>query len=428
MYDQVAGGFARYSVDREWVVPHFEKMLYDNALLARAYLHGWQVSGDPLLRRVAEETLDWMLRDLRQGQRSGDEPAGRGHGGFASALDADAEGVEGKFTVWTPDEVREALGPELGEQAIAYFGMTDAGNFEGANIPVRAMSDPPNLAEIKAGLLAARAQRIPPGLDDKRLTSWNALAISALAEAGAVLGREDYLDAARAAAGFVLETLRDADGRLLRSYNRGVAKLPAYLEDHAFLVEALLTLYEATFEDRWFVQARRLADETIERFGDAEKGGFFTTAHDHEKLIARRKDLEDTPIPSGASAMAYGLLRLAALTGEASYEEQALGVIRPLGEPVGRFPQAFGHLLQAMAFHLGTTREVALVGDDVSELASVVRRAFRPGVVVAGGEPGEVPLLEGRTPVDGRPAAYVCEHFACRAPVTDPGELEALLA
>jgi uncharacterized protein YyaL (SSP411 family) len=428
MYDQVGGGFSRYSVDRRWIVPHFEKMLYDNALLARAYLHGWQVSGDALLRRVTEETLDWMLRDLRQGRRSADEAAGLGDGGFASALDADSEGVEGKFYVWTPDQVREALGPELGDQAVRYLGMSDAGNFEGANIPLRAASDPPNLAEIKAGLLATREQRIPPGLDDKRLTSWNALAISALAEAGAVLGREDYLDAARAAAGFVLETLRDADGRLLRSYNRGVAKLPAYLEDHAFLVEALLTLYEATFEERWFVQARRLADETIERFGDPERGGFFTTAHDHEKLVARRKDLEDTPIPSGASAMAYGLLRLAALTGEASYEEQALGVMRPLGETVTRYPQAFGHLLQAMAFHLGPTREIALAGDDVSDLASVVRGAFRPGIVLAGGEPGVVPLLEGRTPVHGRAAAYVCEHFACRAPVTEPAELEALLA
>jgi uncharacterized protein YyaL (SSP411 family) len=428
MYDQVGGGFSRYAVDRQWIVPHFEKMLYDNALLARAYLHGWQITGDPLLRRVTEETLDWMLRDLRQGQRSGDEPAGRGHGGFASALDADSEGVEGKYYVWTPDEVREVLGPELGEQAIAYFGMSDTGNFEGANIPVRAASDPPNLAEIKAGLLAARERRVPPGLDDKRLTAWNALAIRAFAEAGAVLGRDDYVDAARTAAGFVLETLRDADGRLLRSYNRGVAKLPAYLEDHAYLAEALLTLYEATFEERWFVHARRLADETIERFGDPERGGFFTTAHDHEKLVARRKDVEDTPIPAGGSAMAFALLRLSALTGEASYEEQALRVMRPLGGAVARFPQAFGHLLQAMAFHLDSTREVALVGDDVSALAAVVRAAFRPSVVLAGGDGGEVPLLEGRTPVGGRPAAYVCEHFVCLAPVTEPAELEALLA
>ena len=416
IYDQVGGGFSRYAVDREWVVPHFEKMLYDNALLARAYLHGWQVSGDALLRRVAVETLEWMLRELRQEE-----------GAFASALDADSEGVEGKYYVWTLDEVREALGERAGE-AIAYFGMTEAGNFEGANIPVRAQPDPPDLAELKARLYEVRERRVRPGLDDKRLTSWNALAISALAEAGAVLGREDFLDAARACAGFLLEGMRDADGRLLRTYNRGQAKLGAYLEDHAYLLEALLTLYEATFEPRWFVQARRLADETIERFGDPEHGGFFTTSSDHEKLVARRKDVEDTPIPSGASAIAFGLLRLAALTGEATYEEQALTVLRPLGEPIGRYPQAFGHLLQAAAFHVEPTREVALVGEDVGPLLEIVRSEFRPHVVLAGGEAGEVPLLEGRTAIDGRATAYVCEHFACRAPVTEPADLAVLLS
>jgi uncharacterized protein YyaL (SSP411 family) len=322
--------------------------------------------------------------------------------------------------------VREALGEDA-ERAIAYFGMTDGGNFEGANIPVRAQPDPPDLAELKARLYDVRERRVRPGLDDKRLTSWNALAISALAEAGAVLGREDFVEAARACAGFVLESMRDGDGRLLRSFNRGRAKLPAYLEDHAYLVEALLTLYEATFEPRWFVQARRLADETIERFGDSERGGFFTTSSDHEKLVARRKEVEDTPIPSGASAMAYGLLRLAALTGEASYEEQALTVLRPMGEALGRYPQAFGHLLQAAAFHLEATREVAIVGDDAEPLISVVRSEFRPYLVLAGGA-GEVPLLEGRTDRDGRAAAYVCENFACQAPVTEPADLAALLA
>ena len=419
IYDQVGGGFSRYSVDARWVVPHFEKMLYDNALLARAYLHGWQATGDGLLRRVCEETLDWMLRELRQEE-----------GGFASALDADSEGVEGRYYVWTLDEVREALGPERSELAIRTFGMTAAGNFEGANIPVRATSDPPELAELKAALLAARERRVRPGLDDKRLTAWNALAISALADAGAVLGRADYVDAAIRCATFVDERLRDDRGRLLRTYNRGVAKLGAYLEDHAFLIEALLTLYEATFDERWFADARRLADETIGRFGDPEQGGFFSTASDHEPLPVRRRELEDSPIPAGQSSVALGLLRLSALTGEHAYAEQALGVLRPLTQAVTRYPTAFGHLLQAMAFHLGPVREVAVVGDDPGALLAVVRAEHRPRLVLAGGpgfEPPAVPLLEGRTPVDGRTAAYVCEGFACRAPVTEPGDLASQL-
>ena len=421
MYDQVGGGFARYAVDARWIVPHFEKMLYDNALLARTYLHGWQATGDKLLRRVCEETLEWVLRDL-----------GQPDGGFASALDADSEGVEGRFYVWTPAQVRDALEPELAEAAITAFGITEAGNFEGASIPVRAARDPERLAEIKAGLRAARERRVWPGLDDKRLASWNALAISAFADAGAVLGRADFLDAARDTAGFVLGSMRDADGRLLRTFNRGQARLPAYLEDHAFLVEALLTLYESTFEERWFVEARRLADETIERFADRERGGFFFTAHDHERLVARRKDLDDTPMPAGQSSMALGLLRLAALTGEASYEELALTVLRPLAEPLGRFPTSFGHLLQAFAFHLEPVREVAIVGDEPGPLLGAVRAQYRPRVVLAGSSAADaaasaVPLLQGRGPVDGRTAAYVCVGFACQAPVTDADALTSQL-
>jgi uncharacterized protein YyaL (SSP411 family) len=239
-------------------------------------------------------------------------------------------------------------------------------------------------------------------------------------------GAPDDVAAAARAAEFLLEELRDERGRLRRTWKDGRARLDGYLEDHAYAVEALLTLYEATFDARWFHAARELADTTIERFGDAERGGFFTTARDHERLIARRKDVEDTPIPSGASAIAYGLLRLSALTGEARYEEAALGVLRPLGGAVARFPQAFGHALQAMAFHLGPVREVALAGDDVAELAAVVRSRYRPRVVLAGGDEG-VPLMEGRAPVGEEPAAYVCEHFACQAPVTTARDLAALL-
>jgi uncharacterized protein len=414
IYDQVGGGFARYSVDASWIVPHFEKMLYDNALLARAYLHGFQVSGEPFFERICCETLDWALRELRQEE-----------GGFASALDADSEGVEGKFYVWRLEEVREALG-ELAPAAIEHFGMTEPGNFEGANIPVRATADPERLDEMQAGLLAARERRVRPGLDDKRLTAWNALMISALADAGAVLKRDDYRDAAIACADFLLSEMR-ADGRLLRTYNRGEARLNAYLEDHAFLLEALLTLYEATFDPRWFTAARELADEILDRFSDRERGGFFSTASDHEALIARRKDLEDTPIPSGSSAAAFGLLRLARLTGEARYEDAALGAIRLLHTVAHQHPTAFGHLLQAIDFHLAEVREVALVGDDRAPLEAVVREEFRPHIVLAAGS-GGVPLLEGREPVNGHAAAYVCEHFTCRRPVTEPDELRSLLA
>jgi uncharacterized protein YyaL (SSP411 family) len=415
MYDQVGGGFARYSVDNRWIVPHFEKMLYDNALLALAYLHGHQVSGEPFFARVATETLDWVLRDLRQPE-----------GGFASALDADSEGEEGKFYVWTPDEVRAVLGPDA-PAALEHFGLDGPPNFEGRWIPVRATPDPPELDELKTRLRAAREARVWPAVDDKRLTAWNALMISALADAGAALERPDYTQAAEAAAEFIERELRDGDGRLLRTYNRGRAKLGAYLEDHAFLLEALLTLYETTFDPRWFDAARALAEEILDRFADREHGGFFATAADHERLIARRKDLEDTPIPSGSSAAAFGLLRLAALTGEHRYEAAALGALQLVHRVAPQHPVAFGHLLQAIDFQLASVREVAIVGPDAAPLERVVRSAFRPHVVVAGGEPGSVPLLAGREPVGGRAAAYVCEHFACLRPVTEPAELAALL-
>ncbi|MGH2941804.1 MAG: thioredoxin domain-containing protein [Solirubrobacteraceae bacterium] len=425
IYDQVGGGFARYAVDSTWTVPHFEKMLYDNALLARAYVHGWQVGGridggDPVLRRTAEETLDWALREM-----TGPE------GAFYSALDADSEGVEGKFYVWSLEELRDVLGDDA-DVAIAWFGASERGNFEGANILESRGAEPAAEVRerIRAALLQARAGRIRPGLDDKRLTAWNALMIAALAEAGAVLERDDYLAAAGRAAGFVLDEMRTPDGRLLRTYNAGEAKLNAYLEDHAFLLEALLTLYEATFQARWFHAARELADAIVERFGDAERGGFFQTSSDHEQLVARRKEIDDSPIPSGQSSAAFGLLRLAALTGEARYERAALGVLHLFGDLLRRSPLAFGHLLQALDLHLSASREVALVGADTSTLVRAVRARFRPHLVLAAGD-GEdaagVPLLEGRAPIDGRAAAYVCERFTCSRPVSEPNELRALL-
>ncbi len=415
--DQVGGGFARYAVDPTWTVPHFEKMLYDNALLARAYLHGFQVSGDPLLRRACEETLDWALRELRGAE-----------GGFCAALDADSEGVEGKFYVWTADELRTVLG-DLAEPAMAYFGATEAGNFEGANVLEARGPEPAQRAEIRERLLTARARRVGPGLDDKRLCGWNALMITALAEAGAALSRPDYVGAARAGAQFVLTELRDGEGRLLRTWKDGAGRIEAYLEDHSFLMQALTALYEATFEPRWYAEARGLGDTIIQRFADPENGGFFTTAADRELSFGRRKDLEDSPIPSGSSAAALGLLRLARLSGDAGYETHAVGVLRLLAPIAGRHPLAFGHALQAFAFHLAPVREVAIVGRgaDADGLAAIVREAFSPRVVLAGGAGEGIALLEGRGTVDGRPAAYVCEHFSCQAPVTDPGELAAAL-
>jgi uncharacterized protein len=401
IYDQVGGGFSRYAVDGTWTVPHFEKMLYDNALLARAYLHGWQVSGDERLRDVCCETLDWAVREMQSPE-----------GGFYAALDADSEGVEGKYYVWTLDELR-ALGADRA------FELHE---FEPGEYILRALEPPPaDLPQVRHRLSDARSERVRPGLDDKRLTAWNALMISALADAGGVLERQDYLDAAVRCALFLLEHRRAADGSLLRT-----EKIPAFLDDHAYLVDGLLTLYEATFEARFYAEAVALADTMIARFSDPERGGFFTTADDQERLIIRRKDLEDSPTPSGNSSAAFGLLRLALLSGEGAYERHALGVMRLLHPMAARHPGAFAHLLRALDFYLAPVREVAIVGPDAGELLHAVRAEYRPHLVLAAGE-GAVPLLEGRAPVDGHAAAYVCEHFSCQAPVSTAAELTAAL-
>jgi uncharacterized protein YyaL (SSP411 family) len=424
IHDQVGGGFHRYSVDSRWAVPHFEKMLYDNALLARAYLHGWLVSGEQRLREACTGALDFALRELR-----GPE------GGFCAALDADSEGVEGRFYVWSAAELREVLGPELAEPALAYFGASEEGNFEpGLNVLQARGPVPDRLAEIRARLFAARERRVRPGLDDKRLTSWNALMIAALADAGCALPHPPYVDAARACAEFLLAELSEGPGRMLRSWKNGRARLKGYLEDHAHTLEALLTLYEATFESRWYEHAVALAEGIIERFADRKRGGFFATASDHEPLLVRRKDLEDSPIPSGNSAAAFGLLRLARLSGESRYEEHALGVLRLLGPLACRHPHAFSHLLAAADFSLAPVSEVAIAGSDepAQAMARVVRERFRPYLVLAGSDPRDgaasVPLLQGREPGPGGAAAYVCERFACRAPVFSAEELRAQLA
>jgi uncharacterized protein len=382
IHDQVAGGFARYSVDAAWAVPHFEKMLYDNALLARAYLHGWQASRDERLLEVCCDTLDWALREMWSPE-----------GGFYSALDADSEGVEGRFYVWTTTELRDILGADA-DAAIAWFGATRQGNFQDPHHPEPGLNvlqahgpepQPPVRGRIRERLLAARESRTRPALDDKRLTSWNALMICALAEAGAALGGAGtpsggldtarasggqlsaagmpaghrYLDAALACAEFLVDTMHDERGRLLRSFNHGQAKIDAFLEDHAFLLEALVVLFEASCEERWFRHAIALADDMIARFSDHEQGGFFSTASDGETLITRRKDVEDSPIPSGSSSAAVGLLRLAQLTGDEEYARHALGAIALAAEIAPRHPTAFGHMLQAIHWQLAPARPVA---------------------------------------------------------------------
>jgi uncharacterized protein len=372
IHDQIGGGFSRYSVDRSWTVPHFEKMLYDNALLARAYLHGFKALGERRLLDVCLDTLGWALREMR-----GPE------GGFYSALDADSEGVEGRYYVWTLPELREVLAEDA-DAAIDWLGATEQGNFVDPHHPqtgwnvlqdrdhdrVAAELDTETRERIRSRLLAARALRVRPGLDDKRLTAWNALMISALADAGATLRDEpvegvdarlaqSLLGAATSCAQFLLDELRDERGRLLRSYNDGRAKIAAYLEDHAFLLEAMIVLFETTCDERWFEQATAMADELIARFSDPERGGFFSTAEDRHELIARRKDLEDSPIPAGASSAAAGLLRLAQLTGSESYERHAVSVLRLLHEIAPRHPAAFGHLLQTMHWYLSPARPIA---------------------------------------------------------------------
>ena len=367
IHDQIGGGFHRYAVDATWTVPHFEKMLYDNALLARAYLHGFQLSGDRQLLEVCRDTLDWALREMR-----GPE------GGFYSALDADSEGAEGSFYVWTVEQLQQTLGEDA-EAAIRWLGASAHGNFrdphnpeEGQNVLEDRGPRPEEATRerIRKRLLDAREERIRPGLDDKRITSWNALMIAALAEAGGQLKGtpgepadtergKAFLDAAADCAGFVLRDMRDEQGRLFRSYNDGQAKIGAYLEDYAFLLEALIALFEATCEEHWLTEATVLADRLIERFSDPENGGFFSTATDGEELIVRRKELEDSPIPAGGSSAALGLLRLAQLTGNAEYERQSAGAIALLQTIAPRHPTAFGHVLQAMHWTLAPPRPIA---------------------------------------------------------------------
>jgi uncharacterized protein len=387
MHDLVGGGFHRYSVDAEWLVPHFEKMLYDNALLVPPYLHAWLLTGEERYREVAERTLDYLVRELRL-------PSG----GFASAQDADTDGVEGLTYTWTADEGAplELLQP-----------------FEHGRSILRGQLD----EEIRARLLVIREQRPQPALDDKVIASWNGLALAALAEGARRLGRGDLL-----AAAVELGELLAVDP-LWRTMRDGRAKYPGYLDDYANVAHGLYELQVATGDPRWLREARRVAFSAVERFGDSERGGFFLTPADGEQLVARQKAFDDNPTPAGSSMLAFVLLRLARIWGDGELERQAVGALRLVRDLLPRAPSAFGWALCALDLYLSAPRELAIVGGADSVVARAAVGGFDPNAVVAFGPADDVPLLEGKTLVDGRPAVYVCERFACRAPVTDPAEL-----
>ncbi|MGH7721592.1 MAG: thioredoxin domain-containing protein [Candidatus Dormibacteria bacterium] len=432
IHDQVGGGFHRYSVDGTWSIPHFEKMLYDNAQLAPVYLHAHQLTGDARWRRIVEDILDHALRELRL-------PAG----GFASSQDADSPGGEGSYFVWTPAQLTEVLGDDDGALAARVFGVSDAGNFEhGATV----LSMPFPLAQVAQGLalgdealrervdgirgrlLAARQRRPAPARDDKVLTAWNALMLSAFAEAGAALARTDYVDAARRCADFLLTELR-TDGVLLRTWKDGRAKITGFLEDSAFLADSLITLYEACGDGAYLTTARELVTDTLRRFEDG--GVLYDTAADAEPLLVRPRTIDDNPIPAGQSVLATALLRLAATTGDPRLREDAEAIMGPLAAVLARSPLAVSSLACALDRAQAHPQEVAISGerDDPGtlELVGVVHRAWLPNTVLAWGD-ADVQLLAGRPMVDGHAAAYVCENFACRRPLTDPADLAALLA
>lgn len=437
LYDQLGGGFHRYSTDRPWLVPHFEKMLYDNALLARVYLHAYQATGKALYRRICEETLDYVRREMTAPE-----------GGFYSTQDADSEGEEGKFFVWTPEEVTALLGPEDGRLFSAYYGLTPEGNFEGKNI-LHVPKDEDVVAHLEGVtverlrqavvrgrriLFDAREGRVHPARDDKILTGWNGLMLAAFAEAASVLARDDYRQTAERAANFLLMMLRrPEDDRLLRTYKEGRVKLPGYLEDYAALADALIVLHEATAELRWLAEARALADAMLALFWDEANGGFYDTGKDHEELVARPRDYFDNATPAGNSLAVDVLLRLATLYDESEYRRRAVAMLERLSAPMANYPGGFGHLLGALDFHLSQPKEIVIVGPPSDPATRALRlevaRRYLPNKVVITADPAaldgfaENPLLEGKTLVRGRPAAYVCQNYECRQPVTEPEEL-----
>ena len=438
IYDQIAGGFARYSTDTYWLVPHFEKMLYDNALLARLYLHAHQATARGMYRRIAEETLDYIMREM-----TGPE------GGFYSATDADSEGEEGKFFVWSPAEIETVLGDESGIFS-GFFGVTKSGNFEGKNILNISQKASEysqhqgisleRLIDVvqrgKLALWAEREKRVHPLLDDKVLASWNGMMLRSFAEAGAALERQDYLDAAIKNANFLLETMRP-EGKLLRTYRAGQAKLPGYLEDYSFVADGLLALYEATFDQRWLDESISLADRMIELFWDDAVGGFYDTSAEHDQLVVRPRDVLDNAQPCGGSVATDVLLKLAVITGNEDYRVKAATPLRTLRELMGRAPAGTGHWIATLDFYVSSPKEVVIIGprDDsaTTALMQIVNGGFFPNKVLVGADSADdagkygLPLLEARGMVDGKPTAYVCQNYACQLPVTTPEEFAVQL-
>ncbi len=439
MYDQLGGGFHRYSVDDRWLVPHFEKMLYDNALLSRVYLHTYQVTGNALYRDIAEDILEYVQREMTSPE-----------GGFYSTQDADSEGEEGKFYLWTPDEIKAILGERAGDIFCAYYDVTEHGNFEHKNIlhvdhpykeiakqfKINDQTVKQYIGNSRRKLYDARAKRVWPARDDKILTAWNGLMLRSYAEAARALDNASYPAIAERNADFLLTHLF-ADGRLLRSYKDGQARLNGYLEDYANLAMGLLALYEATFNPRWFTEARRLADQMLDLFWDEADGGFFSTGKDHEELVGRPKELMDNATPSGNSTATELLLRLAAYTGEERYSSHAATILLPLAPAMVEHPSALSQMLIALDFFIGPAREVAIVGDpaapDTQTLLAVVNGAFRPNLVLAAATPDNsdaqraIPLLQDRPQREGKATAYVCQGFVCKEPVTTPEALAAQL-
>jgi len=434
MYDQLGGGFHRYSVDAKWLVPHFEKMLYDNALLSRMYLHLYQVTKNPDARRIAEETLDYVVREMTD--------AG---GGFYSSQDADSEGEEGKFFVWSRQEVLDVLGVDDGSLFCDYFDVTERGNFEGQNIlhitssiadtAARNNVSADALQEVvsrgRQKLFVHREQRIKPGRDEKVLTAWNGLMLTSFAEASAIFERADYLNIAEANARFLLTHLR-RDGLLLRTYKDGEAKLNAYLEDYACLIDGLISLYEATGELTWIESAVSLADKMIEQFWDDGEGGFFFTGKSHEQLIVRSKEFMDNATPSGNSIATLSLLRLALLTGNNDYRRRATAVLRLMADQIRRYPSAFGFALSALDFYLDSPLEVVVVGSNdprLDELLRTVWQTYLPNRVIAlcrkdhDQAAAVIPLFTGRNALATQPTAFVCQANTCQQPVTTAADL-----
>ena len=441
LYDQIGGGFHRYATDERWLVPHFEKMLYDNAQLARVYALAFQITGKPFYRQVTEEVLAYVLRELTNPE-----------GGFYAAQDADSEGEEGKFFLWTQAEVLALLGKDDAELFGRYYDVTARGNFEMKNIlhvelPLEVVASqarvkPEQLAAViargRARLFAARQQRVAPGLDDKVLTAWNGLMLAAFADAARILGRADYQQVAVRAANFLLSRLRDPQrGRLLRTYKDGQAKLNAYLEDYALLAEGLLALYQATFDLHWLQEAQKLADTMLEHFWDADKGAFFSTSDDHETLIARPKDVVDNAMPSANASAAGVLLYLGRLLGNETYERHGVAILQLLRDGMMRAPGAFSRLLCVLDFYLAPPREIAVIGAlsaaDSQALINEIWRHYLPNTLTAAA-PAEdkaaralIPLLAGREGINGQATAYVCENYTCKLPVTTVSALRQQL-